>query len=114
MSANSVGTATSSGYDSGQMLPKRFNLYVPFGKVDEQGDGTILVHTVVNDETADDQGEVVEYQAVKKASSAFMEWANVREMHRADTAAGTVAELSHDDDLRKTDAILHVVDPVAV
>ena len=91
-----------------------FHVFLPFSKVDAQPDGTVFVHTLANDETADDQGEIVTYEAVEKASQAFMEWANVREMHDDKTAAGTVVSLSPDPTARTHEAILHVVDPVAV
>lgn len=91
-----------------------FSVFLPFGKVDKQTDGTLMVHTVLNDETVDDQGEIVDFGAVEKASAAYMEWANVREQHQDDTAAGTMVSLTPDPVARTHEAILHVVDPVAV
>ncbi|HLA65021.1 MAG TPA: hypothetical protein VK600_00400 [Candidatus Saccharimonadales bacterium] len=96
------------------MDPQRFNVFVPFGKVADQGDGTILIEAAVNDETPDDQGEIVTYEAFEKASGPFMRWANVREMHQADRAAGTVVELRKNAEARTHTAVLHIVDPVAV
>lgn len=91
-----------------------FSVFLPFGKVDKQGDGTLLVHTYLNDETVDDQGEIVDFGAVEKASVAYMQWANVREQHQDDTAAGTMISLTPDPVARTHEAILHIVDPVAV
>ena len=91
-----------------------FSVFLPFAKVDTQPDGTLMVHTLLNDETVDDQGEIVDFSAVEKASAAYMKWANVREMHGAETAAGTMVALTPNPELRTHEAILHVVDPVAV
>lgn len=91
-----------------------FSVFLPFGKVDQQPDGTILVHSRVNDETLDDQGEIVTYEAVEKASGPYLEWANVREQHQADTAAGTMVSLTPIPAERAHEAILHIVDPTAV
>lgn len=94
--------------------PTHFDLFLPFSKVAQQDDGTLLVHSLVNDETLDDQGEIVTYDAVEKASGAFMEWGNVREMHDDHTAAGTVLSLARDVAAGTHEAIVHVVDPGAV
>lgn len=90
-----------------------FRVYAPFTKISEETDGSLLVETVVNDETVDDQGEILDYEAVKRASADYMKWAAVREMH-GDHAAGTMLSLTHDDEARATRGILKVVDPGAI
>ncbi len=92
-----------------------FSVFLPFAKVDKQSDGTVMVHTLLNDETLDDQGEIVDFSAVEKASADYMAWANVRSMHGdQETAAGTMVSLTPDPAARTHEAILHVVDPVDV
>ena len=82
-------------------------------KVARQSGGTLLVSAVVSSESIDDQGEVVTYDALKKAAPGYMEWAPVNEMHTA-SAVGTTVELALDDAGRRGLATLHVVDPLAV
>ena len=98
---------------SRQTMQPGFAVFAPFSKVAEQADGTLLVHSVINDETVDDQGEIVPYDVVKAASEDYMQWANVREMHEP-SAVGTMQSLTHDDATRTTEGIIHVVDPDAV
>lgn len=86
---------------------------IELAKVTREPDGTLIVPCVVSSEHPDDQGEVVTYDALKKAAADYMTWANVREMHQP-SAVGTTLELELDDELRKATAVLHVVDPVAV
>lgn len=90
-----------------------FTVFLPFTKVSEVGDGTIRVHSVINDETVDDQGEILDYAGTKAALDDFMKFANVREMHQA-SAVGVVESITHDDLAKTTEGILHVVDPTAV
>lgn len=95
------------------MTARGFQIFAPFTKVSEQDDGSLLVHSIINDETIDDQGEQVAYEAVKDASADYMKWAAVREMH-GDSAAGSMVSLTHDDATRTTEGIIRVVDPVAI
>ena len=90
-----------------------FRFFAPFTKVARQPDGSLLVHAILNDETVDDQGEIVDYAGGKAALDDFMKWANVREMHQP-SAVGLVEALVHDDEAKASEAILRVVDPVAV
>lgn len=90
-----------------------FTVFLPFTKVSELGDGTIRVHSVINDETVDDQGEILDYLGTKAALDDFMKFANVREMHQA-SAVGIVESITHDDLAKTSEGILHVVDPTAV
>ena len=90
-----------------------FRFFAPFTKIARQPDGSLLVHAILNDETVDDQGEIVDYAGGKAALDDFMKWANVREMHQP-SAVGLVEALVHDDEAKASEAILRVVDPVAV
>jgi hypothetical protein len=93
--------------------PTAFTTYTEFAKVDSLPDGTLLVHTVINDETVDDQSEILDYTGTKAALDDFMVWANVREMHQP-SAVGVVDVISHDDVAKASSGILHIVDPLAV
>jgi len=88
-------------------------LFGPFEKVAKQPDGSILVDFTVTTEAVDDQGEIVDYDAVKKAAADYMQWAALREMHQP-SAVGTTLELQTDDATRKITGQGHVVDPIAV
>lgn len=90
------------------------NVYLPFLKMEKQDDGTLLVHTYLNDETVDDQGEIVDYEAIEKAAASYLEWGNLREMHRDDSAAGALVNLIPIPEERRHEAVYRVVDPVAV
>lgn len=88
-------------------------LFAPFTKVSQQADGSILVHSVINDETVDDQGEVMDYAGTKAALDDFMTWRNVREMHQP-SAVGTAESITHNDLAKRSEGILRIVDPSAV
>lgn len=90
-----------------------FQRFAPFTQVAKQPDGTIYCHSVVHDEAPDQERLVIDYDGGKAAIDEFMQWANVREMH-GETAAGVVDTVIHHDDQRMSEAVLHVVDPVAV
>lgn len=90
-----------------------FSAFLPFTKVSAQADGSIRVHSVINDETVDDQGEILDYAGTKAALDDFMKFANVREMHQP-SAVGVVESITHDDLAKVTEGILHIVDPLAV
>ena len=91
-----------------------FRLTAPIEHITKLDDGTLLVHCVVTSETPDSQGEIVDYDAFKRAAPGLMKWASVQEMHDPSTAAGTIMRLYFDDEQRRVEADLHVVDPVAV
>jgi hypothetical protein len=94
------------------ILPS-ISIFGAIEKVARQPDGTLLVSAVVSSEAVDDQGEIVTYDALKKAAPGYMEWAPVNEMHKA-SAVGTTVELLLDDAGHRGLATLHVVDPLAV
>ena len=94
------------------ILPS-ISIFGELTKVAKQPDGTLLVSAVVSSEAVDDQGEIVTYDALKKAAPGYMEWAPVNEMHKA-SAVGTTVELLLDDAGHRGLATLHVVDPLAV
>lgn len=92
-----------------------FRITAPIDHITKLDDGTVLAHCVVTSEAPDSQGEIVDYDAFKAAAPDLMKWATLGEMHdpgRMD--AGTILKLYFNDDARKVEADLHVVDPVAV
>jgi hypothetical protein len=92
---------------------KTVQLYAPFEKVAHQPDGSLLVDFTVTSEAVDDQNEIVDYDAVKKAAANYMEWAALREMHQP-SAVGTTLTLNPDDTLRKVTGQGRIVDPIAI
>jgi hypothetical protein len=95
------------------MTADTFSLYRPFSKIEDQPDGSILVFSPINDETPDDQGEVVDFGGFQKAAIDYMQWANVREMHEH-SAVGTMDQLVHDPVRKVSEGVMHIVDPTAV
>lgn len=89
------------------------SVFLPFDSMEKTARGTLRVFTTINDETVDDQGEIVDYDGAKVALDEFMKFANVREMHQP-SAVGIVESITHDDALRKTTGIIEVVDPLAI
>lgn len=94
-------------------MTDQFQVWLPFTKVARQPDGSILVHSVINDEVVDDQGEQVAYEAVKAASDDYMKWAAVREMHQP-SAVGSMVSLTHDDLTKMTEGVMRIVDTDAI
>lgn len=92
-----------------------FHLTAPIEHITKLDDGTVLAHVVVTSESPDSQGEVVDYDAFKEAAPDLMKWAVLNEMHDpARDDAGTILKLYFDDEARRVEADIHVVDPVAV
>jgi len=102
-----------------------FRLSTPIEHITELEDGTLLLHCVATSETPDDfsgftrdgrrfDGEIIDYDGFKEAAPELMKWAQLKEMHRPETSAGTILELQFDDARRRVEADVHVVDPVAV
>lgn len=92
-----------------------FRLTAPVEHITTLDDGTLLLHVTVTSESPDDQGEIVDYDAFKEAAPELMKWATLGEVHddgRMD--AGTILRLYLDDDARRAEADVHVVDPVAI
>ena len=87
-------------------------LYAKIEKVDEQGDGTIMVYGYASSGEEDSQGEVVSPDAMKAALPDYMKFANIREMHQP-SAVGKAKEAEVQEDGR-TWIGAHVVDPIAV
>lgn len=81
-------------------------------KVDEQEDGTLIVHGIASTEAVDSQGEVVKADAMRAAIPDYMKFGAVREMHQP-MAAGTALKC-YVDDAGITRLEAHIVDPVAV
>ncbi|MBV8337559.1 MAG: hypothetical protein JO358_19395 [Alphaproteobacteria bacterium] len=87
-------------------------LYGAIQKVEPQDDGTVRVHGIAASEAVDDQGEVVQADAIRAAIPDYMRFPALREMHQL-AAAGTTLEAEVGDD-GVTRIVAHVVDPVAV
>jgi hypothetical protein len=87
-------------------------LYGAIQKVEPQDDGTVRVHGIATSEAVDDQGEVVQADAIRAAIPDYMRFPALREMHQL-SAAGTTLEAEVGDD-GVTRIVAHVVDPVAV
>jgi len=94
--------------------PPGVDIWTPISGIVELPDGTILVHTNTTSEAPDSEREIADYEPMKAAITDFMaSGANLREMHDS-KASGTVLKATFDDDARKIEADLHVVDPVAI
>jgi hypothetical protein len=92
-----------------------FRLSAPIEHITRLDDGTVLAHVVVTSERPDSQGEVVDYDAFKEAAPDLMKWAVLGEMHDPErNDAGTILRLYLDDENRRAEADVHVVDPTAV
>ena len=87
-------------------------LYGAIQKVEPQDDGTVRVHGIATSEVVDDQGEIVQADAMRVAIPEYMRFPALREMHQL-SAAGTTLEAEVGDD-GVTRIVAHVVDPVAV
>lgn len=61
--------------------------YIQFTKVDED---KRIVEGVVSSESVDSQGEVITADAMKRAMSDYMNWANIREMHQPKAVGRTL------------------------
>lgn len=74
-------------------MKNKCNFYIPIEKVDKKKK---MVYGYATTEAVDSQGEIIEKNAIKKAWEDYMQWANVREMHRL-SAVGKTKEYMHDD-----------------
>jgi hypothetical protein len=87
-------------------------LYGAIQKVEPQDDGTVRVYGIATSEAVDDQGEIVQADAMRAAIPEYMRFPALREMHQL-SAAGTTLEAEVCED-GATRIVAHVVDPVAV
>lgn len=81
-------------------------MYLPITKMDEE---SRMVYGTITKEGLDNQDEIVEYEATKKALPDFMKWRNLREMHQP-KAVGTIPEITCDDVHKLVNVGAHVVD----
>ncbi len=88
-------------------------IYGSIEKTEKQADGTIMVYGFASSESVDVDGETIKADAIKNAIPDYMKFANVREMHDAKKAAGTVLEMEVQTDGR-TFVKTHIVDAEAV
>ena len=94
-------------------VPEGVDIFTPFTGIVELPDGTILVKATTTSETVDAEREIADFEPMRDAIRDFMaNSAELREMHKGGEK-GDVLTVTFDDELRKTDATLHVTDPVA-
>ena len=88
--------------------------WVPISGIVELPDGSILVKSTTTSEAPDAEREIADFEPMRDAiRDSMAKSAELREMHKG-SAKGEVPEVTFDDELRKIDATIHVVDPVAV
>lgn len=90
----------------------RVQLYGQISKVEEQDDGSIMVHGIASTEQVDSVGEIVRADAMRAALPGYMIFPALREMHGL-SAAGTTLEAEVGDD-GITRIVAHVVDESAI
>jgi len=66
-------------------IPEIVNLWAPISKIDEE---KRMVFGYATTPTKDSQEEVVDLEASFEAVDEWKKWANIKEMHRAETAVG--------------------------
>jgi hypothetical protein len=77
---------------------KSTGIYVGFGKVEDNDDGTITVTGIASTANPDNEGETVLPSAMEAALPDYMRFGAIREMHQATTAAGTALSAKIDDE----------------
>ena len=77
-------------------MPKdeTFQMFVEFTKVDEDNQ---MVYGYATSDALDSQDEVIEWDATADAIEDYSDWRTLKEMHKPETAAGTVPTLSMDE-----------------
>lgn len=105
--------ADSSTVTSTATVGDAFAVYLPIEKVSQRDDGTLLVDVIYSSESVDDQGDIVDYDGLKKAAGDYAQWGSVNEMHQL-SAVGVALTVTPDDATRTITGQLLVVDPVAV
>jgi phage head maturation protease len=66
-------------------IPEIFKMYAPFSKIDEEKH---MVYGYATTASLDSQDEVVDLDASFEAVDEWKAWANIKEMHRPETAVG--------------------------
>lgn len=89
-----------------------FRLYGEFSKVEDQPDGTIVVHGIASSESVDSDGEVITSEAMKAALPGYMKFPAIREMHQPKAAGTALSVHVGRDGLTHLEA--HIVDKEAV
>ncbi len=77
-------------------MPKdeNFQMFVEFTKVDEDNK---MVYGYATTDSLDSQNEVIEWDATANAVEDYADWRTLKEMHKPETAAGTVPTLTMDE-----------------
>lgn len=99
------------------------NFNIPISKVEELEDGSVIVEGVATSEALDSDGEIVSYEASKRAFEGWTEafqkmtdgesLGNIREMHRDDAVAGKAIGYFADDEAKKITVRSKIVDTEA-
>jgi hypothetical protein len=80
-----------------------------FFAISKRNDAEQVVEGIASTEAVDSDGEVIEYEGIKKSLADYMEFANLREMHQL-KAAGVVLEANPDDATKTISIKAKVVD----
>ena len=88
---------------------KRMSLFTPFCRVDKE---KRLVSGIATNEALDSYGDIVRFDAVKKAMPDYMEFGNIREMHQA-IAAGVIKDYELKEDEKALYITAKIVDDSA-
>lgn len=80
----------------GSTTMDNISFFMPITKKESQPDGSVVVTGYASTPTRDLDNEIISLDAVKKALPSYMEWRNVRAMHKPD-AVGTAKEAHVDD-----------------
>jgi len=83
------------------------HMWAEITKVDDE---KRMVYGKACTEGLDKQDEIVEWEATKKALGEYKQYRNLREMHKDDSAAGTVPVINEDDINKELSIGAHVVD----
>ena len=93
---------------------KNISRFVPFAKVDDNGDGTATVTGIFSTEKVDAEDDIIDYDALKKAiyrPGGYDEWRTLRAMHQS-ISAGIAEDILCVDKTRKSYMKALVIDPV--
>ena len=91
--------------------PNQTAVYAEILKMDEQPDGSLLVHGKATDDTLDSDAQICDPTWLKSAMPEWFRWGNIREQHSS-IAAGVATEYKSEGTEHFITA--HVVDPGSV
>lgn len=101
--------------DEGAQMGEMAYGWAPITKVEDQPDGTVIVHGPMTSTTLDrDQQRFSQEWLDQAVPQWFAESGNIREQHDPKRAVGNALQVKRDDATGRWDCAAHVVDPVAV